>query len=100
MANDGRCRPAGAVNPTVTGSGQTLDEFYFANRAQLFRAAGTVHGPGLDERGGPYVMSAVDIGIQFMEKVPLIGNALWPEVPEVMMGVAYREFRLQSWFLG
>jgi hypothetical protein len=45
-------------------------------------------------------MSAVDIGIQFMEKVPLVGNALWPEVPEVMMGVADREFRPQGVFLG
>jgi|TARA_Y100000780_G_scaffold228902_1_gene247656 hypothetical protein len=45
-------------------------------------------------------MSAVDIGIQFMEKVPLVGNAPWAEVPEVVMGVADGEFRLQGGFLG
>ena len=45
-------------------------------------------------------MAAVDVGVQLMEEIPLVGGAAGTEVPEMMMGVADGELRLQSGFLG
>jgi hypothetical protein len=45
-------------------------------------------------------MSAVYVGVQLMKKVPLVGDALWPEVPEVVVRIADGKFRLQGGFLG
>jgi hypothetical protein len=35
-----------------------------------------------------------------MEKIALVGNALGSEVPEVVMGIADGQLRLQGRFLG
>jgi hypothetical protein len=35
-----------------------------------------------------------------MQSIPLVGNALKPEVPKMVMGVADRELGLESRFLG
>ena len=50
--------------------------------------------------GGTHVVTAVNVGDQFVEQIPLVGDALGSKVPEVMMGVADRNLRLQCWFLG
>ena len=49
------------VQVTLAGGGESLNELDFADRAHLFRAAGAVHGAGLDEHGGADVVSAVHV---------------------------------------
>jgi hypothetical protein len=39
-------------------------------------------------------MSAVNIGGQLVEQIPLIGDALAAKVPEVVMGIADGDLRL------
>jgi hypothetical protein len=45
-------------------------------------------------------VTAVDVGGQLVKQIPLVGNALWPHIPEVVMGIADGEFRFQGRFLG
>jgi hypothetical protein len=44
-------------------------------------------------------VTAGDVGDQLVEQIALIGDALRTKVPEVVMGVADRELRLQRQFL-
>jgi hypothetical protein len=44
-------------------------------------------------------VTAVNISRQFMKKIPLVGDALGPKVPEVVVGVADGKLRLQGRFL-
>ena len=45
-------------------------------------------------------MAAIDVSIQLVNEVPLVGNALEAKIPKMMMGIADGEFRLQGEFLG
>jgi hypothetical protein len=45
-------------------------------------------------------VTAVDVSHQFVEQIPLVGDALGPEVPEAVMRVADGQLRLQGRFLG
>jgi len=49
---------------------------------------------------GTDVVAAVDVGDQLVQQIPLIGDTLRAQVPEVMMGIADRNLRLQCRFLG
>jgi len=42
----------------------------------------------------------VNISEQLMKQIPLVGDALGSQVPEVVMGVTDRKLRLQGRFLG
>jgi hypothetical protein len=44
-------------------------------------------------------VAAGDVGDQLVEQIALIGDALRAKVPEMVMGVADRELRLQRRFL-
>ena len=46
------------------------------------------------------MMAAVYIGGQFVQQIALVGDALRPQVPEMVMRVADGELRLQSRLLG
>jgi hypothetical protein len=41
----------------------------------------------------------MDVSGQFVEQIPLVGNARDAKVPEVVMGIADGELRLQGRFL-
>jgi hypothetical protein len=45
-------------------------------------------------------VAGVNIGDQLMNKITLVGDALGSKIPEVMMGIADGDFRLQDRFLG
>src|SRR5215469_8602875 len=100
MADNGCRRPARTVEPGSGSGCQTLDKFDLANRAHLHGPIRSIHGPGLDERGGPHVVAAVHIGAELVKKIALVRYPLGPEIPEMMMRVADRDFGLQSGFLG
>ena len=100
VADDGGGRPAGAVQPAGAGRGQPLDEFDLPHGTHLLRAVRAVHRAGLDKHGGTHVVAAVDVGGQLVEQIPLVGNALGAKVPEVVMGIADGQLRLQGRFLG
>jgi hypothetical protein len=42
----------------------------------------------------------VDVGGQFVEQIPLVGDALGAAIPEVVMGIADGQLRLQGRLLG
>jgi hypothetical protein len=44
-------------------------------------------------------VSAVHIGGELVKKIALVRDSLGPEIPEVMMWVADRDFELQCGFL-
>jgi hypothetical protein len=90
---------ARAVKSAGTGCRQALHKLHFTNGAHLLRSVGAVHGPGLDKHGGANIVPAVNVIGQLVQKVPLVGDALRAEVPEVMMGVADRNLRFQGRFL-
>jgi hypothetical protein len=46
------------------------------------------------------MVTAVNISGQLVEKIPLVGNARSPKVPEVVMGIADGNIRLQGRFRG
>src|SRR5262249_45070493 len=66
----------------------------------LLRSVSAVHGAGLNKHGGTHVVSAVNIGGQLVEQIPLVGNTLGAHVPEVVMGIADGQLRLQGRFRG
>ena len=90
MPDDGCGCPSGSVDTAGAGSSQPLDEFDLTHRAQFFWAVGAVHGMGLHEDGGAHIVPAVDVGVQFMNQVPLVGGAGRAKVPKMMMGIADR----------
>ena len=45
-------------------------------------------------------MTTVDVRCKLVEEVPLVGNPLRTQVPEVVVRIADGKFRLQSGFLG
>ena len=100
VADDGRRCPAGAVETAGAGGGLTLHKFYFADGSQLFGAFGAVHRPCLNEHGGTHVVAAVDVRGQLVEQIPLVGDPLAPVVPQVMVGIADGDLRLQCGFRG
>src|SRR5262249_14159357 len=59
-----------------------------------------VHASCLDKHGRTYVVAAVHVGDQLVQQIPLVGDALRSQVPEVMMGIADGNLRLQGRFLG
>ena len=99
VADDGRRGPARAVQPAGRGRRQSLHELHLAHGPHLLRPGGAVHGAGFDEDRGRYVVAAVHVGGQFVEQVALVGDPLGAEVPEVVMGVADGDFRLQRLLL-
>ena len=44
-------------------------------------------------------MAAVDVGGEFVEQVPLVGDANFAKVPKMMMRVANGKFGFQGFFL-
>jgi hypothetical protein len=98
VTDDGGGGPARAVQTAGTGRGEPLDEFDFPHRTQFLRSVSTVHRTCLNEHGEPHVVSAVNIGGQLVEQISLKGNALSAKVPEVVMGIADGELRLQGRF--
>ena len=100
VTDDGGSSPAGAVQTAGTGRGQPLDEFDFANGTHLLRPVSAVHCARLNKHGGTHVVTTVHVGSQFMQQVALVGNALAAKVPEVVMGVADGQLRLQGRFRG
>src|SRR5262249_19001333 len=60
----------------------------------------TVHRSGLDKHRGAHVVAAMDVGGELVEEIALIGKTFQAKVPEVVMGIADREIRLQRRFLG
>ena len=69
-------------------------------RAHLLRAVSAVHRARLDEHGGTHVVTAVDVGGQLVEQIPLVGDARGAKVPEMVMGIADGHLRLQRRFRG
>jgi hypothetical protein len=45
-------------------------------------------------------VAAIDVGVQLMNEISLIWNALGSKIPEMMMRIADGELRLQGGFLG
>jgi len=43
-------------------------------------------------------VAAVDVGVQLMEEIPLVGDASGAVVPEMVVRVADGEFRFQGGF--
>ncbi len=99
-ADDGGCRTARAVGAAGAGRRQPLDKLDLADRPQLHRPVRPVHRAGLDEHGGAHIVACADIGDQLVQQVALIGNALQPVVPEMMMRIADRDLRLQRLLAG
>jgi hypothetical protein len=100
VTDDRRGGPASPIRSTRTGGGQPLDKFDLAHRAQLYWSRWAVHRTRFDEDGRADVVAAIDIGHQFVKQVALIGDARGTKVPEVMMGIADRDLRLQDGLLG
>ena len=100
VADDGGRRAARTIEPAGAGGGQPLDELHFANGAQLNGAIGPVHRPGLDKHRGAHGVAAIDVGHQLVQQIALIGNPIRSQVPEMVMGIADRDLRLQHGFLG
>jgi hypothetical protein len=44
-------------------------------------------------------VAAVNVGNQFVKQIPLVGDAGGTKIPEVMMGIADSDLRLQDGFL-
>ena len=99
-ADDGGCGPGLAVGAAGTGRGEALHELYLTHGFQLVWSRGAVHGAGLEKHCGPHVVAGVQVVHQLVEKVSLIGDALHPTVPEMMVGVAEGDFRFDRVFLG
>jgi hypothetical protein len=99
VADDGSGRPAGAIEAAGAGGGQPLDKLDLPDGAQLHRAIRTVHGAGLDKHGGAHIVAALHIGDQLVQQIPLVGDALRTQIPEVMMGIADGQLGLQGRFL-
>src|SRR5712691_8406067 len=100
MANDGGGGPAGAIQTAGTGGRQPLDKLDLPYGAQLDRAIRAVHRTGLNKHGGAHVVAAVNIGGQLVEEIPLVGDTIRATIPEVVMGIADGQLRLQGRFLG
>src|SRR5712691_3378421 len=100
MADDGGGRAAGSIDPAGTCRRQPLDEFHLPDGPQGDWPVRTVHRTRLQEYRRPDVVPARDVGIELVQKIPLIGQTLQPSVPKMVMGVADREFGFEGWFLG
>ena len=100
VPDDGRRGPGGAVQAAGAGRVQPLHELHLPYGAHFCRTIGPVHGPRLDEHGGSYVVPCVDVVGQFVEQVPLVGDAFRPLVPEVVVRVDDGNIRLKGFLLG
>jgi hypothetical protein len=100
VAHDGRGGAAGAVQTAGAGRGQALHELDLADGPHLLGPIGAVHRARLDEHGGAHVVAAVDVGGQLVEQIALVGDAGEAEIPEVMVGIADRELRLERGLCG
>ena len=100
MADDCRRRPTRAVEPAGAGSSEALDELDLADGAHLRRSIRPVHRSRLDKHGGAHIVAAIHVGGQLVQQIALVGDALGPEIPEVVMRVADRDVGLQGRLLG
>src|SRR5215813_8062495 len=100
MADDGGGRAAGAVDPTGTRRRQPLDEFHLPDGTHFDRTVWAVHRARLKEYSRPDVVPTVDVGMQLVEEIPMVGETLEPSVPKMMMRVADRELGFERRFLG
>ena len=100
MADDGGGRSAGAVDPTGTRRRQPLDEFHLADGTHFDRPVRAVHRARLEEHRRTDVVPAVDVGMQLVQEIPLVGQTLQPSIPKMVMGVTDRELGFERWFLG
>ena len=91
---------ARAVQTAGARRGQPLDEFHLPHGAHLLRPVGAVHRARLDEHGGPDIVTGVDVGGQLVEQISLVGDARSAKVPEMVMGIADGQLRLQRRLLG
>jgi hypothetical protein len=85
--NRSRC-PGWTVDAASAGCSLTLDELNLTHWTQFFGAVRTVHRPGFDKHRGPNVMAAVNVGVQFVDQIPLIWCAGQTKIPKMVMGVA------------
>jgi hypothetical protein len=99
VSNDGGGPPWPIETAGASGS-QSLDKLHLANWPQFLGAIGTVHGAGFNEHGGADIVAAVDVVGQFMQEIALVGYAVGPEIPKVVMGIADGNLRFQRRFLG
>src|SRR5262249_35805208 len=76
MTDNGCGRSARAVKPAGAGRGQSLDEFDLAHGTHLLRSVSTIHGAGLNKHGGALGVPTLDVRGQFVEEIPLVGNAI------------------------
>ena len=100
MADDGGGRSTGAVDPTGTRRRQPLDEFHLPDGTHFYWTVWAVHRACLEEHRRPDVVPAVDVGMQLVQEIPLVGQTLQPSVPKMVMGVADRELGFERGFLG
>ena len=100
MADDGDGGPGGTVQAGAAGRPQSLDEFHLAHRPHLLGTLGPVHGPRLNKHGGHDVVAGVYVCGQFFQQVALVGDALRPLVPKVVVRVKDGDFRFKGLFLG
>ena len=100
VPDDCRRSPSGAIETTGARCSQPLYELDLADRAHLLGTIRAVHGARFDEHGGTHVVATAHIVGQLVEQIPLVGNARRAKIPEVVMGIADRQLRLQRRFLG
>src|SRR5262245_26095551 len=100
MPDDRRGSPSGAIKTTGARCSQPLYELNLAHWAHLLGTIRAVHGARFNEYSGTHVVAAAHIIGQFVEQIPLVGNARRAKIPKVMMGIADGELRLQRCFLG
>src|SRR5262244_3918712 len=100
MADDGGGRSARAVDPTGTRRRQPLDEFHLPDGTHFDRPVRAIHRARLEEHRRPDVVPAVDVSMQLVKEIPVVGNTLQPSVPKMVMGVADWELGFERWFLG
>ena len=81
-ADDARAKPRRSVQPARALRSDAVDELGLADRAQLFRPVGAIHGMAVDRDCRDDIVPAAGIGEQFWEKIlPVI------ERPHMMMRV-------------
>ena len=91
MANDRLGDAAGTVIARSAHGGDAVDELDLADRRHFGRAVLAIHRLALEEDGRHDVVSAADVGQELGQEVA----ATMRRVPEVMMRIYDRQFRLQ-----
>jgi hypothetical protein len=97
-ADDGRGRPTRPQSPLALAAASP-DSTSPTGRISS-RPVRAIHGARLDEHGGADVVAAVDVIGQFVKQVSLVRNTRGTKVPEMVVGIADGQLRLQRWLRG